>query len=75
MTAPERRAAGKAGRPPLHGSRMGKHAVTLDGVTAAHLADIGGGNVSRGVRLLVAVLIRARGLDWLKAKSLEIPDA
>ena len=40
-----------AGRPPLHGTRMATHHVKLDVATVAYLRELGGGNLSRGIRL------------------------
>ena len=61
MTARERRAAGKAGRPPLHGKRMEIYNVRLDVATVAVLKALGGGNLSLGIRRLAGTSVTEIG--------------
>ena len=41
-------------RPPLYTVRMTRYAVMLDLDTVTYLRELGGGNLSLGIRLLVA---------------------
>lgn len=49
-----------AGRPPLYAAPMTKRNVLLDADTIASAREMGGGNVSLGLRLAVAVAVTAR---------------
>jgi hypothetical protein len=49
-----------AGRKPTHGAPMTRHQVMLDAETLAHLKEIGGGNLSAGIRMAVSALGKSR---------------
>ena len=49
-------------RPPLYTVRMARYAVMLDLDTVARLRELGAGNLSLGIRLLVARSVGASGL-------------
>ena len=65
---------GKPGRPPLHGQRMATHHVKLDLATVARLREIGGGNMSKGIRLAVSVGV-SPGLGGVGQAPLASPAA
>ena len=54
-----------AGRPPLHGTRMATHHVKLDLATVAYLRELGGGNLSAGIRLMALRQVTERTANQL----------